>query len=173
MHRIILAGIKHSGKSTIGWALSSQLGLFFADLDDLILRDSQKFETVRELYRTLGEEGFQMQEEQSLDHFLKVNSGKSFVLSLGGGTIENPKAIELMSRADCTALFLDANEKDLYDRIIRGGLPPFLEGKDPEKKFKKMYDKRSSLYKKWADIIVDTREKTPKEITDEIINDLL
>ncbi|MBI9100375.1 MAG: shikimate kinase, partial [Spirochaetaceae bacterium] len=89
MQRIILAGIKHSGKSTIGWNLSAHLNLYFADLDDLILRDTEKYETVRQLYRELGAEGFQRQEKESLKLFLQTYENKSFVLSLGGGTIEN------------------------------------------------------------------------------------
>jgi len=164
MHRIILSGIKHSGKSTIGWDLSSRLGLYFADLDDLILRDAEKYETIRELYRDLGAEGFQEQEYISLQHFLQVNENKEFVLSLGGGTIENKKAVELMSE-NVSRYFLDALADDLYKRIIKNGIPPFLEGDDPYKNFELMYEKRSALYREWADYDIDTRGKNPTEIS--------
>ena len=165
MYRIIVSGIKHSGKSTIGWELSSRLGLFFADLDDLILRDSGKFENIRDLYRKLGASGFKQCEYTSLKHFLKVNSNKGFVLSLGGGTIENLPALELFKPED-NKIFLDADCSDLYSRIIRGGIPPFLEGEDPYLNFQKMYDRRTDLYKIWADKNINTRGLKPNEITD-------
>lgn len=156
----------------MGWALASLLGLYFADLDDLILRDASDFPTVRDLYRKLGKEGFQNQETESLKHFLEVNAGKSFVLSLGGGTIENNEAIKLLEENSVQTVFLDAAEEDLYQRIVKGGLPPFLEGDDPEEKFRKMYEKRSKLYKSWTSFIIDTRGKTPAQITEEIAKKL-
>lgn len=168
MHRIILSGIKHSGKSTIGWNLSSGLGIYFADLDDLILRDAEKYSSIRELYRKLGNRGFQVQEQQSLEHFLEVNRNKSFVLSLGGGTIENSRAIEILNNSDVSSYFLDAEEDVLYKRILRGGLPPFLEGDDPKRLFNEMYTRRSHLYREWADVIIDTRGLKPLEVSSEI-----
>lgn len=170
MQRIILSGIKHSGKSTVGWAIASRLGLFFADLDDLILRDAADFSTIRELFREIGADGFQKQEADSLNHFFQANEGKEFVLSLGGGTVENSLALEIMNRDDITSYYLDADENDLFNRIIRGGIPPFLEGEDPKKKFSDLYKRRSALYRNWALRIIDTRGKTPAEITDEIID---
>ncbi|MDA3809187.1 MAG: hypothetical protein PF518_02540 [Spirochaetaceae bacterium] len=173
MYRIILSGIKHSGKSTIGWDLSSKLGLYFADLDDLILRDAGKYETVRELYKDLGSEGFKKQEYKSLLHFLKVNKNKGFVLSLGGGTIDNEKAKNLLSGSESEIkYFLDAHCDDLYQRIIHGGIPPFLEGNDPYLNFVNMYDRRTKMYKEWADFNIDTRGLKPSEISS-LIADML
>jgi shikimate kinase len=168
MHRIILSGIKHSGKSTIGWQLSSRLGIFFADLDDLILRENSHYSTIRELYRDLGSEGFKEKEFLSLKHFLQLNFNKSFVLSLGGGTIENEKAVELLKGEDVTRYFLDASSDDLYSRIIQGGIPPFLEGDEPYINFMKMYTKRSESYKLWADREINTRGLEPSEVTTKI-----
>lgn len=167
MHRIILAGIKHSGKSTIGWHLSSRMGLYFADLDDLILRDNPQYSTIRELYRDLGAQGFKEKEVKSLDHFLHANKNKSFVLSLGGGTIENTEAIDLLQDST-TSYFLDAECDDLFRRISRGGIPPFLEGENPYQNFKDMYEKRTNLYKTWADREVDTRGLQPLEVSSAI-----
>jgi len=169
MQRIILSGIKHSGKSTIGWDISSKLGLYFADLDDLILRDSGKYKTVRELYRELGPEGFQKQEAESLEHFLKANKNKSFVLSLGGGTIENSMALKLISDDSVDTFFLDADSSELYKRIVKGGIPPFLEGDDPFRNFEIMYNRRSALYRDWADHIINTRGLKPFDIADIIV----
>lgn len=167
MHRIILSGIKHSGKSTVGWNLSSRLGVYFADLDDLILRDAKEFQSVREIYRKLGKEGFMKLEKKSLAHFLKANRRKSFILSLGGGIIENTEAIQLLNGKG-KVCFLDAESDDLYKRIIKGGIPPFLEGDDPLSAFNKMYKRRTELYNHWAEFVIDTRGLTPSEVTDKV-----
>jgi len=164
MYRIILAGIKHSGKSTIGWNLSSKLGVFFADLDDLILRENDQYDTIRELFRDLGADGFKEKEFNSLKRFLLVNRNNSFVLSLGGGTIENAGALELLQN-DVTTYFLDARCDDLYKRIVKGGIPPFLEGDDPYRNFKEMYERRTKLYKSWCEHEIDTRGLQPAEVT--------
>lgn len=167
MHKIIISGIKHSGKSTIGWRLSSKLGIFFADLDDLILKDNRQYRTIRDLYRDLGADGFKEREFKSLKHFLKTNNHHPFVLSLGGGTIENAQALELL-KSDVTTYFLDAKCDDLFSRIIKGGIPPFIEGDDPYQNFVEMYDRRTSLYKSWCQIKIDTENLNPEEITAKI-----
>lgn len=168
MCRIILTGIKHSGKSTVGWALSSRLGLFFADLDDLILRDSPEYMSIRQLFRERGKSDFQARETSCLEHFLLANREKSFVLSLGGGTVENSDAVRILKNSDTRICYLHADEKVLFDRIIRGGIPPFLEGPDPEAIFREIFRLREKLYRNWADYIIDTRGKSPAEITEEI-----
>lgn len=172
MHKIILSGIKHSGKSTVGWDLASKLSLFFADLDDLLLRYDGEHKSVRDLYRQKGKSGFQKAEAESLDHFLQVNRDKSFVLSLGGGTIENENALKLLEDDKLTTIYLDGDESILFERIVRGGIPPFLEGDSPEKKFHDMYEHRSSLYKNWAKLIIETNKKTPSQITEDIIKQI-
>lgn len=168
MHRIVLSGIKHCGKSTVGWSLASRQGLFFADLDDLIIRDSGEYSSIRELFRDKGKEGFQNAEVKSLEHFLLANREKSFVLSLGGGTIENPAALDLLESGNVKTYYLHAEEDVLFERIAHGGIPPFLEGPDPRARFHTMYLHRSTLYSDWADFRIDTSGKTPQEITEEI-----
>lgn len=168
MYRIILSGIKHSGKSTVGWALASRLRIYFADLDDLILRDTQKYASIRNLYKEEGKSGFQKREAESLNHFFMTTRGKSFVLSLGGGTVENREAFHMLKHSDVSSYYLDASEEDLYQRIMHGGIPPFLEGENPVAIFSELYRRRSDLYLKWADHIIDTRGKTPAQISGEI-----
>ncbi len=172
MKRIVLAGMKHCGKSTIGWKLSSELGLFFADLDDLILRDVTEFETIREIFTKLGSDTFKELERKSISRFLELNENKSFVLSLGGGTIENKKALDLLNGAVDT-IYLDAEKEVLFNRIIKGGIPPFLDKTDPEKSFYNVYNKRTPIYKNWAKHIVDTKGLEPGQITDIIISNIL
>ncbi|MCP4134886.1 MAG: hypothetical protein GY754_28180 [bacterium] len=167
MSRIILSGIKHCGKSSVGKELANRLGILFADLDDLILKNTKGFNTIREIYKKSGAEHFMKLEQNSLETFFTANLNESFVLSLGGGTIENPGAISILENQGKT-FFLDADNKELFNRIIRGGIPPFLEGANPEKSFNDLCSRRSPLYENWAEHKIDTRGLNPMQIADQI-----
>ncbi|MBI9099919.1 MAG: hypothetical protein JEY91_15670, partial [Spirochaetaceae bacterium] len=81
-------------------------------------------------------------------------------------------AIEMLNEADVQTYFLDADLSVLYDRIIKGGIPPFLEGANPLTEFKAMYQKRTALYASWADFRIDTRGLTALEVTSKILDEI-
>ena len=56
MKRIILIGYMGAGKTTIGKALSKELGIIFYDLDWYI--ESRMRKSVSEIFAERGEEGF-------------------------------------------------------------------------------------------------------------------
>ena len=57
-HNIVLCGIKHCGKTTVGKALAAALNVPFVDTDDLIVEKDGGTRTVREIFKTEGEEYF-------------------------------------------------------------------------------------------------------------------
>ena len=65
MKRIFLIGFMGSGKTTLGKALSRQLGIDFIDLDLYI--EARYHKTIREIFAESGEERFR-QIEKSLLH---------------------------------------------------------------------------------------------------------
>ena len=77
---IVLCGIKHSGKSTIGAALSRRLNLPLVDLDREIelayQRQTGQTLTFREIYRLLGNEEFRRREALA-GYFRRVRPGGS------------------------------------------------------------------------------------------------
>ena len=71
MKRIFLIGFMGSGKTTLGKALSRQLGIDFIDLDLYI--EARYHKTIREIFAESGEERFR-QIEKSLLHETDANT---------------------------------------------------------------------------------------------------
>ncbi|MBM6992823.1 MAG: shikimate kinase [Prevotella sp.] len=79
--RIILVGYMGSGKTTVGKALSADLGMPFYDLDWYI--ESRMHKTVKQIFDTRGEEGFREIERNMLH---EVAEFENVIISCGGGT---------------------------------------------------------------------------------------
>ena len=148
-------GIKHSGKSSLGSRLAGECGVRFHDLDRVIEEHGQgrRWLSVREIYRTLGREGFVKLEAEAVSASAEAMRENPAVLALGGGTIENTEAMSALPK-DAVRVYLEEDREILFRRIIRGGLPPFLDPADPEGSFHRLYEKRSKLYREAADVVV-------------------
>lgn len=153
---IILGGIKHTGKSTVGHILSKRLELPFHDLDDLILKILPFKWSVRKWYREMGADAFMQKEAQALRTYLgEMNEDELSILSLGGGTLENPEAVKLLKDGGARIFILDEEEDILFERIIRKGIPPFLKGDDPKASFGELYKKRRTTLLEQGDHIIN------------------
>ena len=64
MQRIFLIGYMGAGKTTVGKALSKELGLTFYDLDWYI--EGRRHRTIPQLFEQEGEEGFRKIERNML-----------------------------------------------------------------------------------------------------------
>jgi len=158
---LILMGMKHCGKSTIGKIIAGKKNIPFIDLDDIIERvfSPDKQITVREIYRKKGKAVFTSLEREALSS-LSSKIQKPGVLALGGGTIENREAMRLL-KGNTTKLYLEIEEPILWKRIQKGGIPSFLDQKNPEEHFHTLYIKRTRLYRLAADIIVSLYTEKP------------
>ena len=81
MTRIILIGYMGAGKTTVGKALSKELGIIFYDLDWYI--ESRMRKSVSQIFAERGEEGFR-QIEYNMLH--EVAEFENVIISCGGGT---------------------------------------------------------------------------------------
>ena len=81
MTRIILIGYMGAGKTTIGKALSKELGVIFYDLDWYI--ESRMRKSVAQIFAERGEEGFRKIEYNMLH---EVAEFENVIISCGGGT---------------------------------------------------------------------------------------
>ena len=92
LKNITLCGVKHAGKTTAANALAVLTGLPFTDSDDalqmLYCKESGRDLTVREIFQTLGEDGFRRLEMRALRNLFSGDGSK--IIALGGGVLSNP-----------------------------------------------------------------------------------
>ena len=81
MTRILLTGYMGAGKTTLGRALATKLGLTFIDLDCYIEERFRK--TISQIFAEKGEEGFRDIERRMLH---EVAEFEDIIISTGGGT---------------------------------------------------------------------------------------
>src|SRR5256885_295459 len=87
--KIVLIGMKGSGKTTVGKLLAKKLSFPFIELDSQIEKkhSTKKNELLssREIYKQYGKEYFRLLEQNTLKDLYENNSD-NFVFSTGGGT---------------------------------------------------------------------------------------
>lgn len=161
---IILLGNKHCGKSTVGKIISETRRIPFFDLDDLIFgKLSKQYVSIRDFCQKEGMLAFRKKEMQTVTDFINEMKNKSYVLALGGGTAQNNNTVNLLKQTGIL-IYLNAEEAILYERIKKGGIPPFLKKEKPQEDFHQLFEKRNTSYHAIADIIIETSGKNQEEV---------
>lgn len=160
MH-LFFAGIKHCGKSTIARLLSEEYNKPFKDTDDLIT-DLIAPLSVREFYQSHGKDSFNQLEFFALSHYLQ-DKDQEQIIALGGGACDNKPLIHLCKEQGALIyLFLD--EETLWKRIIKDGIPPFLQADSPRSSFHDLYMVRNERYQQFCTLLITLDgSKSPQE----------
>lgn len=127
MKRIIIIGYMGSGKTTVGHALSQELGLPFYDLDWYI--ETRMHRTVKQIFDEKGEEGFRKIEHNLLH---EVAEFEDVIISCGGGTPCFFDNIDYINRQGET-VYLKCTTDVLYKHLKMGKtIRPLLLNKTPD-----------------------------------------
>ena len=127
MKRIIIIGYMGSGKTTVGHALSQELGLPFYDLDWYI--ETRMHRTVKQIFDEKGEEGFRKIEHNLLH---EVAEFEDVIISCGGGTPCFFDNIDYINRQGET-VYLKCTTDVLYKHLKMGKtVRPLLFNKTPD-----------------------------------------
>jgi shikimate kinase len=127
MRRIILIGYMGAGKTTIGKALSKELGLPFYDLDWYI--EGRRHKTISQLFSELGEEGFRKIEYNMLHELAEF---EDVIISCGGGTPCFFDNIDYMNQQG-QVVYLRCEPQVLQKHLMMGKTErPLLKDKSPE-----------------------------------------
>lgn len=181
MFRVILIGIKHCGKSTVGKALAEKKEVGFFDIDTIIEKKNKK--TCREIYLENGKDGFKKAEFEACEWIVqKVKN--SAVIATGGGICENQEAMQLLQSFGIIVM-LDVPEKNAIDRILdeyskTNSLPAYISNKNPKNEneireiFHGVYINRVSILHKQAKLVIQTAHLNGEVFSvDEICNTIL
>lgn len=173
MVKIILIGMKSSGKTTIGRALSEILGIKFIDLDAELERTHflEKKEKLwfREIFNKYGQAYFRSLEIITLNRLTEKLKHASFVLATGGGTPLNERNQKILQELG-TVIFLDIDKDILLSRIISQEIPAFFPyPDDPEKSLTELLKARRPAYAKIADMTCTFTTEAPERLADKIV----
>lgn len=152
--KIILIGMRGSGKSHFGTCLANELGWAKIDTDDEIERLSHK--TVARLINDDGWENFR-EWEHSVSK--KASQLKKVVISTGGGaiTFERNKTL-LVKNALVVFLFVSLN--DLVKRLKKDTTRPALtQQKSLQDEMTEVWNDRHEIYFDAADIVFRAKNK--------------
>ena len=146
MTRIIIVGYMGSGKTTVGKALSKDMGIPFYDLDWYI--ESRMRKTVAQIFAERGEEGFRKIEYNMLH---EVAEFENVIISCGGGTPCFFDNMDYMNGQGET-VYQKASPEVLYGHLKMGKTErPLLKNKTPEEMqvfIAEQLEKREPYYSK-------------------------
>ena len=127
MIRIILIGFMGAGKTTVGKALSKELGIPFYDLDWYI--ETRHRKKVAQIFTEAGEEAFRKIEYNMLH---EVAEFEDAIISCGGGTPCYFDNMDYMN-SQGQVVYLKATPEVLYGHLLMSKNDrPLLRGKTPD-----------------------------------------
>ena len=163
MKNIILTGFMGTGKTAVGRRLAMLLNMELIDVDTEIEKSQQM--TINEIFRQFGEPGFREIETEMIQ---KLSERKDVIISTGGGAVLKQKNMDAL-RKQGIIICLMASPQTILKRTSHNSNRPLLKVEDPFEKIKELLNFRKPFYEK-ADILIDTEDKTPLQIAEEIID---
>ena len=152
-----------SGKSTVGVLLAKRTSRDFVDTDVLIQVSQGR--TLQDIVDTDGHQALRRIEEKVL---LALDC-HDHVIATGGSAAYSHAAMQHL-KANGVIVFLDVDLPTLESRVrdfnTRG------LAKRPDQSFADLFDERSVLYEKYADVTVQNTHVTQEEICETIIREL-
>jgi shikimate kinase len=157
---LVLIGMFGSGKSTVGKMLAAKLRYHFVDVDHLI--EAKHRMPLQKVLNKLGMKKFMAMEDKTIQS-LHYNH---CVISPGGSAVYYPKGMRHLKSLG-PRIFLKVELPELKKRmkdwsnrgvVCRGG-----------NTLSALYRERAPLFRRYADITVDTRRKSADRIVQEIL----
>lgn len=160
---IVLIGMPGVGKSTVGVILAKVLGYQFVDADLVIQQQEGKL--LCEIIEEVGTEGF-IEVENRVNASLNVTHS---IIATGGSVVYGKEAMEHL-RAIGTVVYLKVSFETLEKRLadIKGRGVVLKEGQD----LKALFEERSPLYEKYADIQITEGNLNVEQTVEKIIENL-
>jgi shikimate kinase len=160
---LVLIGMPGSGKSTVGVILAKRTSHDFVDTDVVI----QSVEH-RSLQAIMDKEGY-MKLREIEARVLQTLNLENHIISTGGSAVYSDAAMVHL-RKNGTTIYLDVSLATLRSRITdyetRG------IAKRPDQSFDDLFEERTRLYRKYADLVIKGDGMTQDAVCNRIIAEL-
>ncbi|MGY4531684.1 shikimate kinase [Pseudomonas sp. TE3786] len=155
-----------AGKSTIGRLLAKELRLSFKDSDKEI--EQRTGANIPWIFDVEGEAGFREREQAVIGELCELDG---VVLATGGGAVLRPENRSAL-RAGGRVVYLHTSVDQQLDRTSRDRNRPLLRTANPGKVLADLMSIRDPLYREIADVIIETDERPPRMVVQEILERL-
>jgi shikimate kinase len=162
--KAVLIGPPGSGKTTVGTALAERLGVRLRDTDADV--EAAAGRPISEIFIDDGEERFRELERAAVRAALAEHDG---VLALGGGAILAAQTQRLL--AGHTVVYLRVGLSEAVKRVGLATARPLLVG-GPRSRLRTLLEERLPIYECLGTLHVDTENRSPEEIVDEIVKEI-
>ncbi|RLB70245.1 MAG: shikimate kinase [Deltaproteobacteria bacterium] len=154
-NNIILIGMPGAGKSTVGVILAKRIGFHFIDTD-LIIQAREKCR-LQQIIDIQGLKKFRQIEEQMLLNLHPEHS----VIATGGSVIYCEKGLEALGKTGIL-IYIQVSLTALQKRIADMGQRGLVMAK--EQTFKHLYQERTPLYEKFANLTIPCGEINAEQV---------
>lgn len=138
---LYLVGFMGSGKTTVGRALSDELGWPFTDIDSEI--ETGEGQAIAQIFQERGEAAFRDLEAEAIrSHVSRIEAGHPCVIALGGGAFVQPRNWELIQNNGIT-VWLDCTIETVHKRLQDDTTRPLATDRE---RLKLLFDQRRPLY---------------------------
>ena len=156
----VLVGPMGAGKSTVAALLAESYGVTVRDTDADV--EAAEGRSISDIFVDSGEAHFRELERAAVAEALASHDG---VLALGGGAVLDPSTRELLG--DHRVVFLRVGLAEAVKRVGLGTSRPLLLG-NVRATIKALLDERTPIYESVAELSVDTDQRSPQDVADEI-----
>ncbi len=164
---IVLIGYRCSGKSAVGKIVAERTGMKLADTDQLL--EKKVGCPIDRYVAEKGWECFRMMEKMVVR---SVSGQDRQVIATGGGVVLDWENVCQLRDAGWL-VWLEASVSTIHDRMLKdertGNPRPGLLGDSPLSEIKQVLGERRAFYERACDLRVDTNEKSPDTVSEEIL----
>lgn len=162
---IVLIGMPGAGKSTLGVVLAKVMGMDFLDGDILIQNSIET--TLQKIIDAQGVSGFLEIENKVLSSIEVENT----VISTGGSAVYSEEAMRHLATIG-TVVFLDVSLEELRGRLGSLHERGVVMRKGVSMSLDEIFEERAPLYRKYADVTLQTGGLTVREATMKLVDAL-
>jgi shikimate kinase len=155
----VLIGPPGAGKSSVGTLLAAELGVPFADTDDLVAAAAGK--PVGDIFVDDGEPVFRELERVAVARGLEVTGPAGGVLALGSGAVLDPDVRRML--AGQVIVYLEAGFATVARRTGMDRPRVVMPG-NPRGRLRAMLEERRPVYAEIASMTVPTDDMAPEEV---------
>jgi len=166
MPLIVLIGPPGSGKTSVGKALGKLLDLPVRDTDAIV--ESIEGKSISDIFLEDGETRFREVEQNVVLGELERTEG---ILSLGGGSVLDPKVQEKLVNSSALVAFLDVGISNAAPRVGFNRDRPLLTV-NPRQQWIALMEVRRPIYERLAWRKFSTDDLKPMEVAKTIIREM-